>query len=146
MNALPFRRPRTGPPPSQVSPATGAGAPAGSGRSLLSMVAGEPLGCFQEALRTAEEAASRLGSEALVDAIGEAERLKAGLWARLYTGRAPRLQEERLLGVEEAAARLGVSSVALYKKADAFPFTVRQGRSLRFSDSGISAWIRKRTR
>ena len=58
--------------------------------SVLSAPSDDPLGRFQEALREAKEAADSLGSEALPEALGEAERLKARLWTRLYPEGAPR--------------------------------------------------------
>jgi excisionase family DNA binding protein len=50
-----------------------------------------------------------------------------------------------LLTVKEAAGRLGMSKSALYKSADSYPFTVRDGRRLRFSSRGIERWITRRT-
>ena len=51
---------------------------------------------------------------------------------------------DRLLDVKAAAAKLGKSRDALYRKADKYPFTVRDGRSLRFSEQGIEKYIRQR--
>jgi predicted DNA-binding transcriptional regulator AlpA len=108
-------------------------------------VAGEPLSSFQDALRTAEEAALELGADALAEALGAAESLKARLWARLYAEGAPRPQEEdRLLDVDEASRRLSVSTDTLYRKARALPFTVRVGGNVRFSAQGISRFIATR--
>lgn len=52
--------------------------------------------------------------------------------------------EDRLLDVDEAAARLGVSSDWLYRRAARLPFTVRLGRTLRFSVRGLDRFIRTR--
>src|SRR5215470_2577431 len=52
--------------------------------------------------------------------------------------------EERLLGVEEAASRLGVSKDYLYRQGSRLPFTVRVGRRLRFSATGLARYIRAR--
>jgi predicted DNA-binding transcriptional regulator AlpA len=50
--------------------------------------------------------------------------------------------EDRLLPVEDAAARLGVSRDWLYKHARTLPFTVRVGpRQLRFSVAGLERWM-----
>ena len=100
------------------------------------------------ALDALEGALDAAPVESLPEALGGLARLEAMTRLRLsHPAQGAAIQaEERLLGVEAAAARLGLSSVALYKKADDFPFTIRRGRSLRFSDGGISAWIRKRTR
>jgi predicted DNA-binding transcriptional regulator AlpA len=51
---------------------------------------------------------------------------------------------DRLLGVEEAGARLGVTADWLYRHHKHLPFTVRCGRLLRFSELGIEQYIRKR--
>ncbi len=51
---------------------------------------------------------------------------------------------DRLLGVEEAARKLGKSKDYLYRHSCDYPFTVRDGRSLRFSDQGIEKFIRQR--
>jgi excisionase family DNA binding protein len=49
-----------------------------------------------------------------------------------------------LLTTEEAAQRLGVSQDWLYRRAATLPFTVRLGRSLRFSIRGLERYIRQR--
>ena len=51
---------------------------------------------------------------------------------------------DRLLDVEEAARKLGKSKDHLYRHAGDYPFTVRDGRSLRFSEQGIEKFIRQR--
>ena len=51
---------------------------------------------------------------------------------------------DRLLDVKAAATKLGKSTDALYRNADKYPFTVRDGRSLRFSEQGIEKYIRQR--
>jgi predicted DNA-binding transcriptional regulator AlpA len=53
--------------------------------------------------------------------------------------------DDRLLDVEEAAAKLAVSKDWLYRHAAKLPFTVRLGpRRLRFSDKGIDRFIQHR--
>ncbi|MBI4464509.1 MAG: helix-turn-helix domain-containing protein [Acidobacteria bacterium] len=51
---------------------------------------------------------------------------------------------DRLLSVEEAARKLGKSKDHLYRHAGDYAFTVRDGRSLRFSEQGIEKFIRQR--
>jgi excisionase family DNA binding protein len=51
---------------------------------------------------------------------------------------------DRLLTVEEAAERLGVARDFLYRRTARLPFTVRLGRAVRFSESGLTRWIRSR--
>lgn len=113
--------------------------------SVLSAKPNEPLNSFREALRRAAEAAGSLTPEVLAEAVGEAERLKAGLLLRLYAEGTPRHEEEdRLLEVEEAARRLGISTDTLYRKARELPFTIKIGGNLRFSSRGISRFIATR--
>ena len=54
-------------------------------------------------------------------------------------------QHDRLLDVNEAASRLGISPRTLYDKSRDYPFTVKDGGSLRFSELGIDKWIAKRS-
>lgn len=52
---------------------------------------------------------------------------------------------DRLLAVEEAAARLAVTTDWLYRHASTLPFTVRNGgRQVRFSERGIERYIREK--
>lgn len=68
------------------------------------------------------------------------ERLTA--WERFIGGAA---EGDQLLGVEEAARRLGVSTDWLYRNAAKLPFAVRLGpRQLRFSSRGIERYIHQR--
>ena len=51
--------------------------------------------------------------------------------------------EDRLLTVDEAAARLGQSKDWLYRHATKLPFTRRVGRQVRFSSQGLESYIRR---
>jgi len=53
-------------------------------------------------------------------------------------------EPDSLLDVPTAARRLGVSRDWLYRHAHQLPFTVRQGRLLRFSSHGIDRYIKAR--
>ena len=55
-------------------------------------------------------------------------------------------EPERLLTVQEAAARLSVRPDWIYRHARELPFAVRFGRFIRFSQSGLNRWIRSRNR
>ena len=113
--------------------------------SVLAQNPDDPLRRFRDALRHAEEVSGCLGAEALPEALGEAEKLKARLWTRLYAAGIPRQEEEdRLLEVEEAARRLAISTDTLYRRARELPFTVRIGGNVRFSAQGISRFIATR--
>ncbi len=54
--------------------------------------------------------------------------------------------EDRLLTVEQAADILSKTTDWLYRRAKILPFTVREGRSLRFSHNGIQKYIQARMR
>lgn len=55
------------------------------------------------------------------------------------------VEPDRMLRVDAAAARLGVSEDWLYRNSGQLPFTVREGRrQLRFSSHGIDRYIRER--
>ncbi len=54
--------------------------------------------------------------------------------------------EDRLLKVGEAAPILGTTVDHLYRHHDKYPFTVKDGNSVRFSSQGIQKFIRARLR
>jgi excisionase family DNA binding protein len=71
--------------------------------------------------------------------------LQGILAARLAAAEpAPTVTQDSLLTVQEASVRLGLSCDWLYRKSRQLPFTVRVGRHLRFSSSGIDRYIRQR--
>ncbi len=65
---------------------------------------------------------------------------------RLLRTASPDPVPDRLLTVKEAAAILHYTADKLYRHADKFPFTVREGRLVRFSSQGIQTYIRARRR
>ena len=91
---------------------------------------------------------STLPPEAVPVMLGELERLRAALWVQLtvprHNGNIHNNDRDRLLNVEEAARKLGKSKDYLYRHAGNYPFTVHDGRSLRFSEQGIEKFIRNR--
>jgi excisionase family DNA binding protein len=78
--------------------------------------------------------------------MGQLERLKASLWLRMTTGnqRAVTLQQDQLLTAEEVADRLHCSTDYVYRHAKRFPFMVREGRNVRFSERGLERYIQQR--
>lgn len=90
-----------------------------------------------------------LPAEAIPGLLGDLERLRATLWARLTVpqgngqGQAQG-NRDRLLDAREAAAMLHTSTDYLYRNAAKLPFTVRLGRQLRFSETGIARYVRQR--
>jgi predicted DNA-binding transcriptional regulator AlpA len=104
-----------------------------------------PLRRFDELLRDVEAAARALAVDEIVEALGVLERARVRLLLRA-TGAAgaPRPVAEELLTVRAAATRLAMSEGQLYRLAPSLPFTVRHGRSVRFSARGVDAYIRAR--
>ena len=88
-------------------------------------------------------AARELPAQDLPELIGQLEAAKATAWARLSTPVAAPVGHDELLGVPEAARRLGVSEDYLYRHATGYPFTRRQGRKLLFSARGIDKHIKQ---
>ena len=109
-----------------------------------------PLSRFRIALDEAEISGRSLAANDLPDAIGALERLRSILdSARLEAAMRPSREEARsdqLLDADEAAARLAVSKSWLYREASNLPFTVRNGRAVRFSQRGIDDYVRHRGR
>jgi excisionase family DNA binding protein len=80
--------------------------------------------------------------------LGRLEALRAVASARLTlavaNGRGATPEgPDRLLDVQEAARRLGVSTDYLYRHKG-LPFRVQMGRRVRFSSNGIERYIRHR--
>ena len=94
--------------------------------------------------------ASQLSFEVVEALLGKNAVVQSVLVSRLLALRAQPIQAahsadgDRLLDVEEASRKLGKSKDYLYRHASDYPFTVRDGRSLRFSDQGIEKFIRQR--
>lgn len=57
------------------------------------------------------------------------------------------LKSDRLIEIGEAAALLGYkNSKSLYRSAERYPFVVRDGGRLMFSEKGLHEWIARRTK
>ena len=100
---------------------------------------------FAALLRDADAVGGALGSDELPEALGELRCVEARLTARLYaspTASPAGTGPDQLLTVEEAAERLSLSTDTVYRNASSYPFTVRQGRALRFSSRGVDDYIR----
>lgn len=95
-----------------------------------------------DALVAGEAPASRDEAVALMGLLAAAQ-------ARLATtiaGLDMTSPEDRLLNVEAASARLGVSREWLYRRARKLPFVVRLDGHVRFSAQGIDHYIASRQR
>lgn len=85
----------------------------------------------------------------LLELIGELERAKAVALVRLLADSGSAVPTATTAPVEnlsatEAARRLGVSRDWLYRNANRLPFSLRIGRRLLFSASGLERWNQKR--
>jgi hypothetical protein len=76
-------------------------------------------------------------------ALGQLRELEATAMARLCSGAQAAVREpEQLLDVEEAAKRLNTSTDYLYRHWKKLPFACKLPFGLRFSESGLNAYIR----
>lgn len=97
----------------------------------------------EQALAIVEEVGAEAPRASLPALIAGLERVKVALMMRafspeLYAVSSP--DEDRLVGVDEAAALLGISKSTLYKTANKFDFVIRQNETpgrLQFSARGI---------
>jgi predicted DNA-binding transcriptional regulator AlpA len=89
---------------------------------------------------SATEAAAML---ARVEGVASILRIAAGARPSPNGDHAPEVPD-RLIGVDEAARRLGITPKALYARAEGLPFTRRLGAgTLRFSEAGLGEWIER---
>ena len=95
---------------------------------------------FAALLEEAEKLGVDLPSEEIPVALGMLERVRTRLTFRALSASAPAM--DRLLSVAEAAELLGMAADTLYRRSHSFPFTVRDGRRVRFSRVGIERYIR----
>ena len=77
--------------------------------------------------------------------LGELERLKASLWLRIAMSSAKQAppQVDCLLTAEDMAHRLRVTKEYVYRNARKYPFTVREGRYVRFSQVGLARYLER---
>jgi predicted DNA-binding transcriptional regulator AlpA len=81
----------------------------------------------------------------LPHALGQLREAEAAAMARLLVPTAPAPPaEERLLDINEAAQRLGTTADYLYRHWKKLPFARKYPFGLRFSESGLAAYIRRR--
>jgi hypothetical protein len=75
--------------------------------------------------------------------LGQLREAEVSAMRRLYTPSTPAApQSERLLDVAETAQRLNVSEDYLYRNWKKLPFARKLEFGLRFSESGLNAYIR----
>lgn len=97
---------------------------------------------FAVLLQEAEKLGVDLSCDEIPVALGMLERVRSRLTFRALSSSTP--ATDRLLSVAEAAELLGMAADTLYRRSRSFPFTVRDGRRVRFSRLGIERYIRAR--
>jgi excisionase family DNA binding protein len=97
---------------------------------------------MRKELETVLKLVSTLNVEQLPELLGELEQVRVTAKARLAAPIIMQPSVDRLLNVDEAAKKLGVSEDYLYRHHREFPFTRRAGRKLLFSSVGIEKHIR----
>ncbi len=116
-----------------------------SARPILGRSPALLLAQFAALVRDAEAVGRALGTNELPEALGELRRVDARLTARLYsppTSSPAGAGPDQLLTAEETAEKLSLSTDTVYRNASSYPFTVRQGRALRFSSRGVDDYIK----
>ena len=71
--------------------------------------------------------------------------LQTAMALRLVTGEQQSPTADELLGISQAAKRLGTSTDWLYRRTKSLPFVVRVGRHVRFSAHGIDRYVKRQT-
>jgi hypothetical protein len=115
--------------------------------SLPSAPAGpEP---FAHELASLISAVPGVPHDAIPGVLGRVEALRAALWAKLHAPMPPmsveaatKLDDDRLLGPEEAGRRMGVTVRWLYRHYARLDFARKLSRkTLRFSERGLVRWL-----
>jgi hypothetical protein len=92
-------------------------------------------------LESVLELANLTPLDELAQLLGDLERIRVTVFARLMGRRTE--ENDELLSVDVAAAKLNVSMDYMYRNHGKFPFTRREGRKLLFSSSGLNAYLKK---
>ena len=77
--------------------------------------------------------------------LGELERLKASVWLRMAAPAHKQMppHSDFLLTAAEVAQCLRVTKEHVYRNAPHYPFTVREGRYVRFSQAGLTRYLER---
>lgn len=87
-----------------------------------------------------ETAARVVPPEALPQFLANLEKVRLIAFCRLVAP-VPTPERDELVGIEEAARRLGMSTAYLYRHHAQLPFARHIGRKLLFSSAGIDRFI-----
>ena len=97
---------------------------------------------MRQELQVVLRAVREVSTEDLPALLGELEQVRYTAIARLSESANPSPREyDRLVSVEEAADRLGISTDYLYRHADNYAFARRLGGRLLFSSTGMDHFI-----
>lgn len=97
-------------------------------------------------LLATSETARAVPLEDVPELLGALEKARAALWARLLGPRDETPPHDRLLTIDEAAARLAVAKNWLRRRSE-LPFVVRLSEgNVRYSEQGIERFIQRRHR
>jgi excisionase family DNA binding protein len=113
-------------------------------RRLLDRGSRELAEAMRDELKIALKCAQDAPREQLPILLGEIEEVRWTAMVRLTRPEIAQPVDDRLLTVEDASHRLGVSKDYLYRYSQELPFTKRIGRKLLFSNAGIDRYIRQR--
>jgi len=98
---------------------------------------------LREEIQRVLQIAQEMPPEQLPRLVGELEEVRCIAFARLLVPRpVSEASSDRLLAIDEASRKLGVSKDYLYRHREDFPFTRRMGRKLLFSSHGIETFLR----
>jgi len=79
--------------------------------------------------------------------LAELDTLLLGRLLQSSNGQGKTLPErDRLLDARETASRLGMSLDYVYKHTEEFPFAVKEGRRVLFSERGLEQYLRRKMR
>lgn len=106
----------------------------------------QPIPTFDELIQCPEKIQC-LNREVAFNFLAVLAGIQAGLIARVGLGNTDAHEREApdsLLTVQDAATRLQTSTDWLYRNHCKLPFTIKNGRQVRFSSKGIDRYIRER--
>jgi hypothetical protein len=105
--------------------------------------AAPPEGNLKRELQSLLELANDTPQAELPQLLGDLERIRVTAFVRLARRRTEE-EDDELLSVDVAAAKLKVSTDYMYRNHGKFLFTRREGRKLLFSSVGLNAYMRKK--
>jgi excisionase family DNA binding protein len=93
-------------------------------------------------LTKVSDLAQSLPPDELAVLLGELETVRLIAHGRMNSPAVAAKPDERI-GVKEAAARMGISASYLYRNADKYKFTRREGKKVLIDRAGLDAYLKK---